>query len=150
MATEGHHHSLAVALASIILGFWGLIFTLFGLAALLGGPALLDAALRQGGLSSSDVGQARSVIGVVGIVLLVIGVPQLLSAIWAPLHSGWARVLGIIVGILGVLLGLLVLATPATTVNGTRSSPLVGALFFLVPYGFALLALLLSRKHFRR
>ncbi len=99
--------------------------------------------------------QAFSIAGVIGLIL---GIPHLLAAIWAPLHRNWARVLGIIVAVLGCLLGVLALLSgqgsstqrlPDGSTVTTTGSPIASALLFLVPYGFTLLALLLSRRHFR-
>lgn len=153
-----HHHSLGVAIASVILGFFGVFFTLMGLIALLGGGPLADLIRQQGTVSAIDLDQMLQAFTVVGIIGLVLGIPHLLAAIWAPLHRNWARVLGIIVAVLGCLLGVLALlgsqgsstqSLPDGTTVTTTGSPIATALLFFVPYGFTLIALLLSRRHFR-
>lgn len=153
-----HHHSIGVAIASVILGFFGVFFTLMGVIALVASEPLTDVLRQQGNFSAAQLDQVRQVFGVLGVVGLLIGIPHLLAAIWAPLHRNWARVLGIILAVLGCLLGVLALLGPqgsstqtlpdGTTVT-TTGSPIASALFFLVPYGFTLVALLLSRRHFR-
>ncbi len=158
VATEerDHAHSLGVALASLFLGFWGLFFTLIGLVFLVGGAGISSIIRNDpqfGSLDPAQIEQAVSVLGVGAVILLLIGIPHLLAAVGAPLHKGWARWIGVIVSILGILLGVLILmgGSSSTVVNGQRVtvSTLGPALFFIVPYALALLALILSRRHFR-
>lgn len=154
--TRDHAHSLAVALASVFLGFWGLIFTLFGILFLIGGASIGNLIRSDPQFDSVDPAQIDQAIGALGggaIFMLLIGLPHLLAAIGAPLHKGWARWTGVIVSVLGVLLGVLIMSAGRTTtvVNDQRVTvDAIGpAMFFIVPYALTLLALILSRRHFR-
>ncbi len=151
-----HAHSLGVALASVFLGFWGLAFTLLGILFLIGGAgigSLIRNDPRLGSVDPAQVDQAFSALGVGAVILLLIGIPHLLAALGAPLHKGWARWMGVIVSVLGILLGVLILAggSSSTVVNDQRVtvSAVGPALIVIVPYALALLALILSRRHFR-
>lgn len=153
-----HDHSVAVGLAAVFLGMFGLFFTLIGIVALVAGAAVLQVLRGNPNFTQGQVNTIAGALTVGAIILLVIGVPQLLAAIWAPLHKNWARVVGIIVSAVGLLLGILVAISPVSrstftqpdgTVVATEFNPLFGALFFLIPYGFSLLALIFSRRHFR-
>lgn len=158
VATEerDHAHSLGVALASLFLGFWGLLFTLFGILLLVGGGGFTELIRNDPqleGIDPAQLDQVMSAFGVGAVIMLLIGIPHLLAAVGAPLHKGWARWTGVIVSILGILLGVLVLSggSSSTVVNGQRVTvnTLGPALFFIVPYALSLLALILSRRHFR-
>lgn len=153
-----HDHSLGVGIASVFLAALGLLFTLFGIGFLVLGAAIFQLAGQNAPFEPGQLEAARSGLVVVAIIALVIGIPHVLAAIWAPLHKNWARVVGIIVSVVGILLGILVLISPAqrstvTQADGTTITtsfnPAIGSLFFLIPYGFTLAALILSRRHFR-
>jgi uncharacterized membrane protein YedE/YeeE len=154
--TRDHAHSLAVALASLFLGFWGLLFTLVGMLFLVGGAGFTDLIRNDPQLEGIDPAQIDQVMGAFGVgavIMLLIGIPHLLAALGAPFHKGWARWVGVIVSILGILLGVLILSggSSSTVINDQRVtvSTIGPALFVIVPYGLALLALIFSRRHFR-
>lgn len=151
-----HAHSLGVALASLFLGFWGLLFTLAGILFLVGGAGFADLIRNDAqldGIDPAQLDQVMSVFGVGAVIMLLIGIPHLLAALGAPFHKGWARWLGVIVSILGILLGVLILSggNSSTVVNDrvVTVSTIGPALFVIVPYALALLALILSRRHFQ-
>lgn len=154
--TRDHAHSLGVALASLFLGFWGLLFTLVGILFLVGGAGLTELIRNDPQLTGIDPAQIDQVMGVFGVgavIMLLIGIPHLLAALGAPLHKGWGRWLGVTVSILGILLGVLILSggSSSTVVNDQRVTvnTLGPALFVIVPYALSLLALIFSRRHFR-
>lgn len=151
-----HAHSLGVALASLFLGFWGLLFTLVGILFLVGGEGFTELIRNDPqleGIDPAQIDQVMSAFGVGAVIMLLIGIPHLLAAVGAPLHKGWARWMGVIVSVLGILLGVLILSSgsSSTVVSGQRVtvSPVGPALFLIVPYALSLLALIFSRRHFR-
>jgi hypothetical protein len=151
-----HAHSLGVALASVFLGFWGLLFTLVGILFLVGGGGFTDMIRNDPQLEGIDPAQIDQVMGAFGVgavIMLLIGIPHLLAAVGAPLHKGWARWMGVIVSVLGILLGVLILSggSSSTVVSDQRVTvdPIGPALFVMVPYALSLLALIFSRRHFR-
>jgi hypothetical protein len=151
-----HAHSLGVALASLFLGFWGLLFTLVGILFLVGGEGFTELIRNDPqleGIDPAQIDQVMSAFGVGAVIMLLIGIPHLLAAVGAPLHKGWARWMGVIVSVLGILLGVLILSSgsSSTVVSGQRVtvSPVGPALFLIVPYTLSLLALIFSRRHFR-
>ncbi len=153
---DTHAHSLGVALASLFLGFWGLLFTLVGILFLVGGAGFTELIRNDPQLEGIDPAQIDQVMGVFGVgavIMLLIGIPHLLAALGAPFHKGWARWLGVTVSILGILLGVLILSggNSSTVVNDrvVTVSTIGPALFVIVPYVLSLLALILSRRHFR-
>jgi hypothetical protein len=144
-AAHGPGTSIWAIVAGVCLLLWGLLWTLGGIIAVGAGGSVNQ---LPGVPAGVDFG---GIFATVGIVILVIGILHLLAAIFIWAHRDWARYLGLVLAVLGTLLGLAALASPRDRSAGEQAGdPIVGALFFLVPYAIALIGLILGGKHFRR
>jgi hypothetical protein len=122
-------------IASGILIFFGILFTLLGLLAV-GGGALFGAA-GSGSDFESLAGAFGAVIAALGVIVLVIGIVEILAGIGAWRGSSAGRIVGIVYGVLGALGGL----------GGLQSdSGPTGGVIALLLYGFVAVVLLFRWK----
>lgn len=139
---------MGVTVTGIFFVIWGVLVSLFGVLALIGGQLFSSSDIEIPGAEGMNFGAA---ITVFAIFMLVLGVLWLASGIGVFLAKQWARIIGIILGVLGLLLfGLITFGSLSdrSTAQGDSTGAIVVFGIVTILSGVAVWALVRAGTYF--
>ena len=133
-----------VTLASIYLIVMGVLISLVGACATIGGAAFGQ--IGSGTTSSGPFGALGAVLAGIGIFILILGIVSIVAGAGALGGKGWARWTGIVISVIFAILLVLGGITTITAPNGTTSG--IGSLVVGVLYALTAWALIQASAFF--